>query len=89
MRVKQKIRLAINGFGRIGRNVLRSAMARSDYGRDFEIVVVNDLMDVKTLSYLLKYDSIFGVSKSNIEAKESSIVVDGKEIKILAERDPE
>lgn len=83
------IRLAINGFGRIGRNVLRSAMARSDYGRDFEIVAVNDLMDVKTLSYLLKYDSIFGVSKSRIEAKESSIVVDGKEIKILAERDPE
>jgi len=83
------IKVGINGFGRIGRNVLRAALSREDYGKDFEITSVNDLMDVKTLSYLLKYDSIFGPLDHKVEAGENSIVVDGREIKVTAERDPE
>jgi glyceraldehyde 3-phosphate dehydrogenase len=83
------IKIGINGFGRIGRNVLRAALSKEGYGEDFEIVAVNDLMDVKTLSYLLKYDSVFGPLNHKVEARENAIAIGGREIKVTAEKDPE
>ena len=79
------IRIAINGFGRIGRNVFRIMHARSD---DFEIVALNDLTDAKTLAHLLKYDTVGGRFDGKVEVDGSSIVVDGKRVQILAERNP-
>lgn len=77
------INVGINGFGRIGRNFLRAA-----YGdADINIVAVNDITDAKTLGHLLKYDSIMGTFKGNVEVKESEIIVDGKSIKVLSEKD--
>ncbi|MDK1020741.1 MAG: type I glyceraldehyde-3-phosphate dehydrogenase [Candidatus Hydrogenedentes bacterium] len=78
------IRIGINGFGRIGRNVFR-VLHESD---DFEVVAINDLTDAKTLAHLLKYDSNYGPFAGTVEAKEQSMVVDGTEIAITAERDP-
>lgn len=78
------MKIAINGFGRIGRNVFKIAMEREG----IEIVALNDLTSPKTLAHLLKYDSTFGVYAKSVEAKDDSIVVDGKEIKIYAERNP-
>ncbi|MBI9097816.1 MAG: type I glyceraldehyde-3-phosphate dehydrogenase [Spirochaetaceae bacterium] len=78
------MKIAINGFGRIGRNVFKIAMERAN----IEIVALNDLTDPKTLAHLLKYDSTYGVYYKSVEAKEDAIVVDGKEIKIFAERNP-
>ena len=78
-------RVAINGFGRIGRNVLRAAYARS---ADIEIVAVNDLTDPKTLAHLLKYDSVLGRFDHDVQVTDSGIAIDGKEIRILSERDP-
>jgi glyceraldehyde 3-phosphate dehydrogenase len=80
------IKVAINGFGRIGRNVFKIAQTRLN--KDIEIVAINDLTDTKTLAHLLEFDSTFGKFDGTVEAKENSIVVNGKEIKILAERDP-
>lgn len=77
-------KIAINGFGRIGRNFFRKAFGDPQ----FDIVAVNDLTDTKTLAYLLKYDSVYGRYDKNVVAKEGFIVVDGKEIKVLAEKDP-
>jgi len=79
------VRVAINGFGRIGRLVFRAGMKR----KGIEFVAVNDLTDAKTLAHLLKYDSVHGILDIDIKAKGSSIVVDGKEIKIFSEREPE
>jgi glyceraldehyde 3-phosphate dehydrogenase len=79
------LRVGINGFGRIGRNVFRAAR---EQGADIDFVAVNDLTDVKTLAHLLKYDSILGPYPGTVEEAEGGIVVDGKEIKVLAERDP-
>ena len=78
-------RVAINGFGRIGRNVFRAALKS---GAPIEWVGINDLTDTATLAHLLKYDSILGPFPGTVEAKDGSLVVDGKEIKVLAERDP-
>ena len=78
------LRIGINGFGRIGRNFFRTSYNNPD----IEIVAVNDLTDSKTLAHLLKYDSVFGILNAEIAAKANSLVVDGKEIKITAERDP-
>ena len=77
-------KIGINGFGRIGRNVFKVLLKDSA----FEVVAINDLTDAKTLAHLLKYDSVYGPFDGTVEAKESSIVVNGKEIKILAEKDP-
>ena len=77
-------RIAINGFGRIGRNILRATINVNE----FEIVAVNDITDAKTLAHLLKYDSVFGVFDAEIEVRENAIAVNGKEIRITAERDP-
>jgi glyceraldehyde 3-phosphate dehydrogenase len=83
------LRVGINGFGRIGRNVFRAAKARADAGTaDIEWVAVNDLTDARTLAHLLKYDSILGPYPGAVKAGESSIEVDGAELKVLAERDP-
>jgi glyceraldehyde 3-phosphate dehydrogenase len=79
------VRVGINGFGRIGRNLFRAAQAKN---ADIEWVAANDITDTKTLAHLLKYDSILGPYPGTVEATESGIVVDGKEMKILAERDP-
>ena len=80
------VRVAINGFGRIGRTFFRAAQTE---GVGFEIVAINDLTDVETLAHLLKYDSIMGRFSEEVEVKEGALVVGGKEIKILAERDPQ
>ena len=79
------VKVAINGFGRIGRNVFRAA---HDSGADLDIVAINDLVDTKTLAHLLKYDSILGRFDGEVSASEGGIIVGGKEIKVLAERDP-
>ena len=75
----------INGFGRIGRNLFRAAHAA---GADIEWVGVNDLFDTKTLAHLLKYDSILGPFPGTVEHTDDSLIVDGKELKVFAERDP-
>ena len=77
-------RIGINGFGRIGRNVLRASLG--DGSLDF--VAINDLTDAKTLAYLLKYDSVHGTLQVPVEAKDDDLVVDGKPIKVLAIKDP-
>ncbi len=80
------IKIGINGFGRIGRLILRSAIELNYDG--FEFVAVNDITDAKTLSHLFKYDSNYGIFNGTVEAKEKSIVINGKEIKVLSEKDP-
>lgn len=79
------VKVAINGFGRIGRLAFRLMFGDSN----FDIVAINDLTDAKSLAYLLKYDTSQGRYNKEVEAKEGAIVVDGKEIKITAERNPE
>lgn len=82
------VKLGINGFGRIGRVFFRTALNDKEFMQKFEIVAVNDLTSPQTLAHLLKYDSIFGVLRNEIKWTESSIVVDGKEIKVLSKKDP-
>jgi glyceraldehyde 3-phosphate dehydrogenase len=79
------VRVGINGFGRIGRNVFRAAYER---GADIEWLAVNDLVDPKTIAHLLKYDSTYGPFPGEVEATDAGFSVDGKEIRVLAERDP-
>lgn len=78
------LRVGINGFGRIGRNVFRAAFADGD----IEFVAINDLTDANTLAHLLRYDSVHGRFPHEVEATDDAIIVDGKTIKVLAERDP-
>ncbi len=78
-------RVAINGFGRIGRCFLRASKGY----QEFEVVAINDLTDAKTLAHLLKYDSVHGIFAADIKTGEGSITVDGREIKILAMTEPE
>jgi glyceraldehyde 3-phosphate dehydrogenase len=80
-----KTRVGINGFGRIGRNFFRASLER---GADFEIVAFNDLGDVPTMAHLLRHDSVLGPFKGEVEVEGGSLVVDGAELKGLAERDP-
>ncbi len=80
------VRVGINGFGRIGRNVFRAAASRAQ--GEVEIVAVNDLTDAKTLAYLLAYDSVFGRYPGTVEHEGDAIIVDGTPIRVLAERDP-
>ena len=79
------VKIGINGFGRIGRNYFRAALAK---GSELEIVAVNDLTDTKTLAHLLKYDTITGRLDATVERGGENIVVNGKPIKVLADRDP-
>jgi len=78
------VKIAINGFGRIGRNVFRAAQGV----KGFEIVAVNDLTDPKTLAHLLKYDSVHGIFNGEVTATDSAIVVNGKSIQVCKEKDP-
>ncbi|MEA2411618.1 MAG: hypothetical protein QOC77_2179 [Thermoleophilaceae bacterium] len=79
------MKAGINGFGRIGRNVFRAAHAQ---GADIDWVGVNDITDTKTLANLLKYDSILGRFPGTVEATDTGLVVDGKELRVFSERDP-
>ncbi|WP_370892988.1 type I glyceraldehyde-3-phosphate dehydrogenase [Janibacter sp. GXQ6167] len=79
------VRVGINGFGRIGRNFFRAVKAS---GADIEIVAANDLMDNKTIAHLLKYDSVLGVLDADVSYDDDSITVDGKRIRVFAEKDP-
>ena len=79
-----KIKIGINGFGRIGRMVLRAAIDRNDV----EVVAINDLLDIKHLAYLLKYDSVHGKCKADVSSDDNSLIIDGKKIQISSERDP-
>jgi glyceraldehyde 3-phosphate dehydrogenase len=78
------IKVGINGFGRIGRNFFRTSLGN----KEIEIAAINDLTDAKTLAHLLKYDSVHGIFDAKVEAKEGAIIVNGKESKILAVKDP-
>lgn len=78
------VRIGINGFGRIGRNFLRASVTNSK----IEFVAINDLTDSKTLAHLLKYDSVHGIFNAQVESTDRSIIVNGKEIKVLAVTDP-
>ena len=78
------IRVGINGFGRIGRNLYRAAMD----DKDIEIVAVNDITDPETLAHLLKYDSVLGNLKANVSSGEANVKVDGKSVKVFKEKDP-
>lgn len=80
----KKVRVAINGFGRIGRVSFRVMLERSN----IEVVAINDLTDSKTLAHLLKYDSVHGVIHADVTAEENAIVVNGKKVRIFAEKDP-
>ena len=80
------VKVAINGFGRIGRQVIRRAVETKDKELDF--VAVNDITDAKTLAHLLKYDSSYGIFDAEIKATDTGILIDGKELKVLAMKDP-
>lgn len=79
------VKVAINGFGRIGRNVFRAAFKKNV---DLEFVAINDLTDAKTLAHLLKYDSTFGKFEGEVSYTDDALIVNGKEIKIFKETDP-
>ena len=78
------LKLGINGFGRIGRIVFRATLKRDNV----EVVAINDLLDVEHLAYLLEYDSVHGRYDAKIEVKDGNLIVDGKTIRVTAERDP-
>ncbi len=82
------VRVGINGFGRIGRNYFRAAMAQGKLGSDLEIVAINDLGSPETLAHLLKYDSVVGRLAADVAVADGDLVVDGRVVKVLAERDP-
>jgi len=81
------VRVGINGFGRIGRMIVRAAK-KDGRGNDLDFVAVNDLTDTKTLAHLFRYDSVHGIYPGSVEAKKDSIVIDGDEVRVLSERDP-
>ncbi len=81
-------KIAVNGFGRIGRCFVRAAFENASFLKEFEIAAINDLTDTKTLAYLLKYDSVHGVFAKDVEAKDNALVVGGREIPVYAEKDP-
>jgi len=82
------MRLAINGFGRIGRIFYRASLEDETFQKEFEVVAVNDVTDSKTLAHLLKYDSTFGILRQEVKFTKDSIAVGGKTIRVLMERDP-
>ena len=82
------IRIGINGFGRIGRNVLRAAVQHSQYGKEFEIIAINDLGNTEILAHLLKYDSIYGRFNGDVHAKENGIEINGKLLEFFSQVNP-
>ncbi|MDO8339796.1 MAG: type I glyceraldehyde-3-phosphate dehydrogenase [Candidatus Burarchaeum sp.] len=83
------VKVAISGFGRIGKLVLRAALKQGVFGKGFDVVAINGTADPKTDAHLLKYDSVHGVAPNKIEAADGAIIIDGKKITYLSERDPE
>jgi len=83
------IRVAVNGFGRIGRNTLRAAISHSQYGKKFEIVAINDLGNTETLAHLFKYDSIYGKYQGTVNVKENDLEIDGRHIQLFSQVNPE
>jgi glyceraldehyde 3-phosphate dehydrogenase len=81
------IKIGINGFGRIGRNIFR-ALSEDKAFTDIEVVGINDLTDIKTIAHLLKYDSVMGVSPSDITSSDEGIIVDGRDIQVFSHRNP-
>jgi glyceraldehyde 3-phosphate dehydrogenase len=79
------VKIGVNGFGRIGRNLFRAAKQK---GADLDFVAVNDITDARTLAHLLKYDSVLGTFPGDVRASDDGLVVDGDELKVIAERDP-
>ena len=82
------VKIAINGYGRIGRNILK-ALFESHRTNELEIVAINDLGDAESNAYLTQYDSAHGIFPFAVEAKDDALIIDGKDIKVFAERDPE
>ena len=80
------VKVGINGFGRIGRQVLKAILER--HGSELEVVAINDLFDTKTNAHLFKYDSNYDIFPGTVEATENSLIIDGKSIKVFAEKDP-
>src|SRR6187397_725174 len=83
-RISMAVKVGINGFGRIGRNIMRAALG----DKSIDFVAVNDLTSAHTLAHLLKYDSVLGNLHAKVEAKDDAISVDGDEFKVLSKRDP-
>ena len=81
------VKISVNGFGRIGRNVVRAIFMYPEKYKNIEVVSINDLTDAKTLAHLFKYDSIFGIFEGDVSYDESSISVNGKKIKVHSEKD--
>lgn len=82
------VKIGINGFGRIGRNAFRAAIAKQGYGKDFEIVAVNDIAPIDSLAYMLKYDSVYGKLDKEVKVEGSGILVAGKRLDITQLKDP-
>ncbi|HSV95427.1 MAG TPA: type I glyceraldehyde-3-phosphate dehydrogenase [Spirochaetota bacterium] len=82
------VKIGINGFGRIGRNILRIIMQEKELYGDIEVAGINDLTDAATLAHLFKYDSVFGIFKGGVSHTENEIIVDGKKIRIHSEKEP-
>jgi len=78
------VKVGVNGFGRIGRNIIRAAKG----DESIEWVAVNDIADATTLAHLFKYDSVHGIYKGEVGARDNSLVIDGREVKVFAEKDP-
>ena len=79
------VRVGVNGFGRIGRLVIRAALRQ---GADIEFVAINDLTDAKTLGHLFRYDSVHGVFPGAVEVEDEALVIDGKRMRVISETDP-
>ncbi|MEI6450122.1 MAG: glyceraldehyde 3-phosphate dehydrogenase NAD-binding domain-containing protein, partial [Actinomycetes bacterium] len=79
------VQVGVNGFGRIGRLVIRAALKQ---GADVEFVAINDLTDAKTLGHLFKYDSVHGVFPGTVEVEDEALVIDGRRIRVISETDP-
>ncbi len=80
------IRVGINGFGRIGRNVLRAAV--QNFGKDIEVVAINDLLEPDYLAYMLRYDSVHGRFQGDVSVDGGDLMVNGKRVRLTQERDP-
>lgn len=82
------VKISVNGFGRIGRNIVRAIFMHPEKYGSLEVVSINDLTDAKTLAHLFKYDSIFGIFQGDVSSDESSVIINGKKIKVHSEKDP-
>lgn len=82
------VKISVNGFGRIGRNIVRAVFMHPEKYGALEVVSINDLTDARTLAHLFKYDSVFGIFKGEVSYDESSVIINGKKIKVHSEKDP-